>query len=206
MLHAVELGEERALSVSWANPHRLLQENGAVIHVLIDDVHRHPGHVHPPGQGIPDRMGPGERWQEGRMDVEDPAAVTPDEDGREDPHEAREADEAHAVRLAEPDKGALKTSARRVGPWVDDARAHTGPAGPFERPGVGPVADDDRDARLQPPGPDGLKDRLEVRALPGAEDGKRLGTRRVPADGWSWGRRTVRGSLRVTSGRSRCAG
>ena len=51
-----------------------LHEDRPGVDALVDEVHRHPGHPHAVGDRLPDRVEPGERRQQRRVDVDDPVA------------------------------------------------------------------------------------------------------------------------------------
>ena len=150
MLDAVDPRQEALEGVAGPDRHRFLQDNRPMVHLLIDEMDRHPGDLRSPGQRITNRVGAGKRRQQGRMDIENPAAEAAHEDGRENPHEPGQAHQLDAVRLEQTDEGGLVAGSRRVLRGVDVAGRHANAPGAIERSGSRSVANDHSHANTQP--------------------------------------------------------
>ena len=181
MLNGVKPAKEAGLRVLRIDRHHLLQEDRPVIHLLIDEMDRHAGDLDSPRQRIADGMRPGEGRQERRMDIQEAMRISSDEARRENPHETRQTNEPDAVRPAALKKGAFIVRARGIGVGVDMLGFHTGTPRPWQGIRVSAIAQDEGYARAQSPCARGIQDRLQIRALAGAEHrqrGKRWGWRR----------------------------
>ena len=96
-----------------------------------------------------------------------------DEDGGEDAHEAGQAYDADLVGLTESNEGVLIAFAGGVVAWVHVVCFDAGAPCVLQRPGIRSIADDEGDARRQGVRTDGVKNGLQVRPLPRAEDSER---------------------------------
>ena len=146
MLNGVDLPQEGRFGVARTDRHRFLEEDGPVIHLLIDQMDRHPRHFGPPRQRITNGVRSGERRQERRVDVQDAMAKATDENRRENPHEPCKADKPHTVRLAALNEGLLVLRAR-IRSRINVLRVHTGSPRPLQRIRVRTITQDEGDAR-----------------------------------------------------------
>jgi len=186
VFYGVELPEETRAGLPRRDGHRLLEDDGAAVHLLIHEVDRDPGNLHSPRQGVTNRMGAWEGWKECRVDVEKAVAKAAHEHWRENPHEASQANEVNAALLAQPNEGAFVGGAGGVLPRVDVTGLDTGPGGALKRFGMRLIGQDECYAGVQASALDRAEDRLEVRALPRTEDRQR-GQGSVAASGASRG-------------------
>jgi hypothetical protein len=62
---------ERLLIIILANRHAFLEDDGAAVKVLVHEMDRAPGHLHPVRNGLTLRMEAGEPREQGRVDVDD---------------------------------------------------------------------------------------------------------------------------------------
>ena len=85
----------------------LLQDDGATVDALVHEVDRAPAHLRPPRDRVRLGMGPGERGEEGGMDVQDAIRELADEGARDEPHEPREHDEVDAAVPEDLDRPSL---------------------------------------------------------------------------------------------------
>ena len=105
----------------------------------------------------------GKRGQERGMDIQDPVRVGLEKRGRDDAHEAREADEVHIVFLHFPrEQGVIFVPLSPVSLCAHVYSRDGMFARPFEGVGIRLVADHDGDFRGQAAVPDVINDRLEV--------------------------------------------
>src|SRR3954452_5840723 len=77
----------------------LLEDDRTAVDALVDEMHGNSGNLDPVVDRLLDRADAGERRQERRMHVDDPAREALDEDRREELHEAREHDELGAASV-----------------------------------------------------------------------------------------------------------
>jgi len=127
-------------------------------------MHRHARDFRAPGQRIAHRMRAWKRGQERGMHVEDSAGKMADEGGRENPHEAGQADQLHAGGVQLRDQSPFKRRAALEGVWLDDIRRDAGTTGAPQRRGLRIVGEDHGDARPEPSGSARVQDRLQIRA------------------------------------------
>src|SRR3990172_345557 len=92
-------GGQRLLRVVVAHLHRLLQEDGAAVRALVDEVDRAPGDLRPVLQDVLVGVGPGEGRQQGGMYVDHALRELREECRGDEAHEAGEHDEVHALLL-----------------------------------------------------------------------------------------------------------
>ena len=100
------------------------------------------------------------------MDVQDTVPESPHEHRRENPHEARQADKAHAVPRQQLQEGAVVGGAVRVGVRIQVARLNTRPGSAAKCLGVATIADHQGDPCPQPAGGNRIEDGLKVGAFP----------------------------------------
>ena len=89
---------ERVGVVGFEHRNDPLQDDDAVIQMLVDEVHRAAGDLHAVVEGLGLRLEAGEGGQQRRMNVEDAVGEGVDEFRREQAHVAGQADQIHVVR------------------------------------------------------------------------------------------------------------
>lgn len=169
MLYSVQCDEETRFGVAWRNRHRFLEENRAVIDAGIHEVDGHAGDFGSPGQRVANGMRAGKGRQQRRVNVQDAPGKMLDEHRRENAHEPGQADELDPSHLEQGDERALITAARGIAVRVHEECVDAEMLRSPQRLGLRPIADHEGHARVQSLCTNGLKDRLEVGALPGAE-------------------------------------
>ncbi len=145
MLFDLDSGMQRFGSVTWLDAHRALGDDGTVIYEFVDDVDRYTRHPHPVLQRILDGAGPGKGWQEGWVDIEDPAREAVDEGRRQDPHEAGKDDSLASVTLHRVPQRCRKGASVRVVAPSHYPSLDTGRRGPVEGSGTVTVRSDKAD-------------------------------------------------------------
>src|SRR2546422_279300 len=116
VLDLVDASLERRERVLVADVDHRLEQDRAVVELILDQVHRAPGHAHAVLPGTADCVEPGKRGEQRGMDIEDPVAEGVQQRLVEGGHEAREEhglDSANAERL---DPGVLVLEPGAIGP------------------------------------------------------------------------------------------
>ena len=97
MLYGLDPSVERGLVVVGTDVDGLLQQDRAMVHEVVDVVDGRAGHLHPGGKRVTHRVGPWERRQQRRMEVDQSACERVDENRSEDPHEPCRDDQVRPV-------------------------------------------------------------------------------------------------------------
>lgn len=89
---------ERVPIIVVTDGDRLLQHDGAMVYLFIDEVHGHAGDLHAIRQRISDRMSSRERGEQGWMHIQHSAGIGKDKRWGDDPHEPRQHHDLDSVR------------------------------------------------------------------------------------------------------------
>lgn len=163
--------------VGFEDGYGALEDDGAVIEVLVDEVDGAAGDFYSVVEGLLLRIEAGKGGKQRWVDVEDAVGEGGDEGGREQSHIAGEADEVHVVLAQAGDEVAVVLGA---GAALGDQhrRGEIQVAGGLDAGGIGDVGDRYRDFDpLKLPSPDRIGDGKKVGATAGEEDAEFGGVR-----------------------------
>jgi len=169
MFDAMQSVQQAGLRLPRSNHHRFLQDDGAVIHLVIHQMDRDPGDLRAPPEGLANRVGAWEGGKEGRMDVEDPPGKAPHKPRGKDAHEAGQTDHADLPGVKQRDEASLKRRSMWKGLGIDERRLDAGTTGSGEGAGFFAVGNDDSQMGLKYPPSNRVNDRLEIGALTGTQ-------------------------------------
>ena len=196
VLDAEHAGGKRFFRVILAHGQSALRDDRSRVHFGDDEVNRRAMDLDAGRERA--RMGVEalEGGQQGRVNVENSSLPTVDEAGREQPHEAGEADHLGAVgvefALQREFEGVAILAERDV---IDDRGRNTGRSGGGEPLGVRPVGQHQRDFSGKIRGFRGLDQRRHVRAAAGNQNGD--ASARFMAHGRPSGWRLLVGPIRL---------
>src|SRR6266542_5839087 len=158
---------EALLRVPGKDRHLPLKDDGGRVRALLYEVDRAPRLRLAGLQRLPLRVQAPELRQEGRVDVEDPAAKARDEFRREDAHVARQANEVRLCLIENAQQLGLVLAPAREPPPVHREGTEAPPAGPLESRRLRHVGNDRHDLRVRDLALyDGLRNRLEILPSP----------------------------------------
>ena len=157
--------------------HRLLQDHGPVVVLLVDEVDGDAGPVHAVlDHGAMDvhaiHAFPAEGGEESRVDIRHAAPVCLNHVGRDFLHVACESNERGVVGVQRVQKGTAKRSRGLEGGRRDDLGWHPMTVGPLQGAGVGGVAHAAHDLGWEVARVDLVQEGLEVGSAPGGKDGE----------------------------------
>ena len=96
MLLGEDAGRKRFGGVAVLDRHDGLRDDGAGVEKFVDEMHRAAAEFHAVFERLALRFQAGKRGQQRRVNIQDASAIGGDEIGREQAHEAGQADQVHA--------------------------------------------------------------------------------------------------------------
>ena len=155
MFNPMDPPRQALLSISLLDQDRLLQNDRAVVDLLVHEVDGDTGHLDPPTKGIPHRVSSRKAGQKSRMDVENSTGISSDKPGRKNPHEAGQHNQSGFGLICRLRQRPVELLPRGKAPWEDHQGRNAGCPRPEDRMGGGIVADHHAHARAKTPLADG---------------------------------------------------
>lgn len=146
MFDGLDPSMKTLFGVSVDHTQRLLSDDRAVVHFLVDEVDAYPCHLYPVGEGFGHGVSTREGGKEGGVDVEDTKGERPHGGGGQDSHEASQ-DQSFNPRRCLDDRFCEGISTGIIRVWHHGAFDTSG-GGSLQSSGVVTVGDDPDDVQL----------------------------------------------------------